>query len=484
MAIICAVVMNSVTRDARVLKEAESLAAAGHDVTIVGVVDKKFGTPYEELPSGVRIVRVHLAHVRTAIRHLLRGILATLVCALLVAVVMMDFTVQQLAIGMAVVMLAAVPCWFLYTFARAMNQAVANVPSGTGRGARLSPGVPGTPGAPGMLGRYRAAIGRALWFWLRLWPLAYTVRRMRPDVVHCHDIHTLPIGAYVRLRTGCRMVYDAHEIYEEVPQADRWYRFVCRLEHRVCLRFVDRFITINESIAAWYAKAYPRVPAAVIVMNATRKIEEPVAYDNRLHEAAGLAHDGKILLYQGGFATHRGLEMLVESAAHLPRNWYLVMMGWGRNEGDLRAIAQRVNDAALVHREDHPVRFLPPVLQKELPYWTSGASVGVIPYENTGLNHWFCTPNKLWEYPCAGVPILVSPFPEMRRMVETYHHGWLLPLEMTPEGIAQAICGLSDADIAVAKANTARFIAASHWDIYGERLVELYRELCGSSGAA
>ena len=48
-------------------------------------------------------------------------------------------------------------------------------------------------------------------------------------------------------------------------------------------------------------------------------------------------------MYQGGFSTHRGLERLVLSAKYLPVNWFLVMMGWGSSEDELRAIGGKVN---------------------------------------------------------------------------------------------------------------------------------------------
>src|SRR5690606_40601034 len=63
--------------------------------------------------------------------------------------------------------------------------------------------------------------------------------------------------------------------------------------------------------------------------------------------------------------------------------------------------------------------------------------------ENVGLNHLYCTPNKLWEYPAAGVPILCSPLVEMTKIVQQYDTGWLLPEPAQPNTISQIINGLS-----------------------------------------
>jgi hypothetical protein len=49
---------------------------------------------------------------------------------------------------------------------------------------------------------------------------------------------------------------------------------------------------------------------------------------------------------------------------------------------------------------------------------TAGADVGVIPYRNVGLNNFFTSPNKLFEYCAAGVPVAASRFPELSKVVE------------------------------------------------------------------
>src|SRR5580692_4171009 len=56
---ICMLVYNSVTRDSRVMREASTLQAAGHEVTVVGVPDSQADAPFETAEEGVAIHRVH-----------------------------------------------------------------------------------------------------------------------------------------------------------------------------------------------------------------------------------------------------------------------------------------------------------------------------------------------------------------------------------------------------------------------------------------
>ena len=128
-------------------------------------------------------------------------------------------------------------------------------------------------------------------------------------------------------------------------------------------------------------------------------------------------------------------------------------------------------------RDGDVVRFVPPVSQAELPLATAGATVGVIPYENVGMNHWFCTPNKLWEYPNAGVPVLVSPFPELRKPIEEYACGWLLSEDDDPSALSRQLDALSEEDIAAAKRGCVRFTDAEIGAHTSHRLVDLYSSL-------
>jgi glycosyltransferase involved in cell wall biosynthesis len=149
-------------------------------------------------------------------------------------------------------------------------------------------------------------------------------------------------------------------------------------------------------------------------------------------------------------------------------------MGWGKLEEEMRRIADslKMKNPDL----DQRIRFVPKVKQTELPLWTCGASLGAIPYENTGLNHWYCNPNKLWEYPNAGVPIIASPFPELRKTIEDNQIGWMLPDPLHPRDIAAVVNKLTEEDLTVASRNCREFIRRDNWDIYALRLEATYQQ--------
>lgn len=478
---ICALVINSVSHDSRVLKQADSLADAGYDVTIVGVKDVRNAVSEEWRPSGVRIRRVGW---RAAASRRMGIAIASATVLAAVALVALSLALPYDAVGSYLsdryflpVLLYAAVALIAWQGARYTRKSWAS--ARRYRAIEYSEDIEATPlSMRGRLHSWLAYLYKSF-NWSRA--MKATIKSVNPDVVHCHDVLTLPLGAGAKRYTGCRLVYDAHEIYEEVAQNEAETAAVYRsLQQRYTPR-VDAFITINESIGEFYSSHYQELPKPVIIKNAAIPANS-IRYDGRLHSAAGLSANQRILLYQGGFAPCRGLEVLVDSSAHLGDEWTLVMMGWGSLEEDLRERARGVEDSR-TDRASPGVSFVPGVEQQDLPNWTAGATVGVIPYEHVGLNHWFCSPNKLWEYPNAAVPMLVSPFPEMAKVVESYGIGWLLPEPLETSGIARVLAELEDQEIERARAACARFIAEDNWFVYARRLCDLYSGLVTGYGA-
>jgi glycosyltransferase involved in cell wall biosynthesis len=408
-------VYNNCTTDARVRREASSLRRAGYDVRVVAVLDAT--TEPVELRDGVRILRIDRNPIH-------------------------------------------------YRVLRRARQARRLIRRATAR-STPPPAPRRAPGRRPLVMRVHKPLMFADFYW-RAYRLV--TRDGRADAVHAHDLLTLPVASALARRLRVPLIYDAHELYPDVSTLSRTESRVWRVVERLLAHRATRVITVCDSIATELSRRY-RVPPPVVLLNCPDATAPAPPDRNLLREAAGLSDDARpLVLYQGGFAPHRGLETLVLAARELD-GCVVVLMGWGRIEDELRELIRR-------ERVDDRVRIIGPVPQAELIAYTAGADVGVIPYEPVGLNNTYSTPNKLFEYLAVGLPIVGSRLPEVARIVEGHGLGATFT-PGDPADLARVIRELlADAERrAEIRERALRVRDRYTWAEQSRKLVALYAEL-------
>ena len=108
--------------------------------------------------------------------------------------------------------------------------------------------------------------------------------------------------------------------------------------------------------------------------------------------------------------------------------------------------------------------------------FTGSANIGVCLIEDLCLSYKYSLPNKFFEYAMAGLPILVSDLPEMRKLVEEYDCGVVCE-SITPEGIVAGLRKLLSRDLNKLGKN-ARQMAEDHsWEVQEKKLFNLYERV-------
>lgn len=511
MARVAAVVLNSVTRDARVIREAQTLRDAGHQVMLFGISGQC--ADFAFLLDGVEVKLVcHADHTRSfaaasllvsAALYVGIGLLILIAAVALLtsggSIDLPDPTRMQLghflALGLGLAVCAGVAglafrlkgrkgrlltdLRSVYRYAR---KGYWTPPASNGDASRIERPQSTQPYKPRWTDVAVNLLDRDSRDWIfRIHgiqrALLFSINPFAFDVIHCHDFTTLAVGIRLKqLNPKLKLVYDSHEYFSAVSHDNRARRRWVRYWEATYSSQVDACITVNDSIAELLVRSYPDLPRPVVVCNATPAPQTEPVNDGRLHLAAGLPADTKILLFQGGLASGRGLLALTESVASLKPGWALVYMAWGPFEKQIR---QKMSDLdGMLPLTSARIRFVPPVSQSELAAWTAGATLGAILYEPVSANHVYCSPNKLWEYPRAGVPILCSDAPEMAKRVTEHGHGFLVPSgRLDGAMVAKVINELTDEQIAQARAACRRYIEADNWDIYAARLRAVYESL-------
>lgn len=261
-------------------------------------------------------------------------------------------------------------------------------------------------------------------------PLQELKQAPRPQVVIAHDLPMLPMGARLAEHFSCALIYDSHEFFP--GQIMPWWesRAWKNLEKKY-IKHADAIITVNASIAEVIVRQYGVAPVHV-VQNVVDAPPGLFSSEKMLRASLGMGQKERIVLYQGGLSAGRNLRAIVLAMKSVRNESIrLVFLGDGEEFDDLKDLVQ-------TERLDQRVIFHPRVDQGSLPFYTSDADIGIIPYVANCLNNRLCTPNKLYEFMAFGIPVLGTDLVEVRRILDVYECGCVVDMAQ-PERIGAAM---------------------------------------------
>ncbi|MCM3443788.1 glycosyltransferase [Metabacillus halosaccharovorans] len=294
---------------------------------------------------------------------------------------------------------------------------------------------------------------------IRFFTSAY---KQNAGVYHAHDLNTLiPVFIVSRLR-GAWLVYDAHEV--STDRAGWGNKKLWTKIERFLIKKADRVITTNLTRAEYFSKEY-HINLPYIIRNVP--VYQELAYSNRIREVLNINNDVPVILYQGGIQRERGLENLIKSIPKVKVGVF-VFIGNGKLKPELISLVKHLDI------EDR-VYFLDAVPNEELLSYTASATIGMQTLLNTCFNHYSACSNKLHEYIMAGIPVIASDLPEMRKVVKDSGAGVLIDPENIDSISSSINALLEDKDrYNLLKSKTKSAAKKYSWDIEEKTLLEIY----------
>lgn len=286
------------------------------------------------------------------------------------------------------------------------------------------------------------------------------------DIVHCNDINTLPIGVILKVffNKKIKIVYDAHEYETEVNGLQGIQKKLVKKLEKYLIQYVDKVITVSDAIANEYVKLY-NIEKPALVLNTPRYKE--IENKNIFRETFGIKREQTIFLYQGGLTSGRGVEILIDTFKLMKDDKsVIVFMG----SGILESLVKEVS------KEYENIYFHQAVSPDVLLDYTSSADFGILFYENNCLNHYYCSPNKMFEYLMAEIPVIVSNLYEMKRLVENHNIG-VVAQKNTSEGLQKAIEQAILLDRQQIQENITKIKDMYNWEEQEKVLLKVYGEL-------
>lgn len=251
----------------------------------------------------------------------------------------------------------------------------------------------------------------------------------RADLYYSNDLDTLLPNFLISRMKKKPLVYDAHEYFTGVPELTNgsfaWRTWKC-LE-RWMLPRLKKMITVNDSIAHLYQEEYGI--QTIVVRNMPVRVSSNEFALPRTN--LGLPEEWKILILQGsGINIQRGAEEAVEAMLFI-EGVMLLFVG----DGD---VIPQLKERVLQMNLSHKVKFISRVPMERLKMYTRVADGGLTLDKDTNINYRYSLPNKLFDYIQAGIPVLGTNLPEVRRIIDQYGVGLVVD-SLQPEILAKAM---------------------------------------------
>lgn len=236
------------------------------------------------------------------------------------------------------------------------------------------------------------------------------------DIFYSNDLDTL-LANYLASKIKRKpLIYDSHEYFTGVPELENrpFIKGIWKRIERWIVPKLKNTITVNDSIADLYKKEYD--VDFLVIRNMPPIPFEIIPAKDVLRTELGLPQNLHIVIMQGaGINIQRGAEEAVAAMEYLSDTLLLIVGG-----GD---VIPQLKKYVLTNHLNEKVKFVPKQSYSELLKYTAAADLGLSLDKDTNINYRFSLPNKIFDYIQAGIPVLASDLPEVKKIVEGYKVG-------------------------------------------------------------
>lgn len=236
------------------------------------------------------------------------------------------------------------------------------------------------------------------------------------DLIVSNDLDTLlACRTAQRLKGKCRLVYDSHEYFTEVPELihrPKVQNIWRGIERRIFPK-LESIYTVNESIAEIYRKLYHKEVKVVRNISPKWQVEQLQS-----KEKLDIPEGKKLIILQGaGINVDRGAEEAIEAMKNLDA--VLMIVG----DGDVvPQLKERVKALGIEDR----VIFFGKKPYKVMMNYTHFADIGLTLDKANNMNYRYSLPNKVFDYMHTATPVVATNVVEVARVVRENEIGEIL----------------------------------------------------------
>jgi glycosyltransferase involved in cell wall biosynthesis len=308
--------------------------------------------------------------------------------------------------------------------------------------------------------------GALLLFSFWCYVVRYSVNnRKNIKLIYVHDYYLCGIGNLLSKIIKVKWVYDAHELLIE----RKGTKYNCRetfflLLEKFSIRHADLVVAANEERERIIKYVY-KLKNTIFVLN----ISPNTILINNDH----VSEKEDYIVYQGYLSKDRDLGDYISLLKNLPKNIKLKIIGGGP---DLKYFKDLVTKLDLNDR----VVFTGKVPYSQLVNENKDCKIGIVSYSLNGLNNYYCSPNKLYEYAQLNIPMIFSSQPFLVNIANKYRIGEVIPKKMSDADKADIIMKLFD-NINYYRENISCFLSDYTYEHEMNKLKESIKNLISES---
>ena len=292
------------------------------------------------------------------------------------------------------------------------------------------------------------------------------IENIKPDIIHAHDLITLPAGYQAAKKCGSELIYDAHELeVHRNPPLSRAQKFWVSYIERHYSRYAKAVITVGRYCAMELEKHLGR--KIRVIYNSP--IIRPCP--TNIRKCLGISENIPLIVYVGKIAAGRGLEGIVRALSQV-QEIHLAAVGPSDpiSHSKLRSLIERLKLAERVH-------LLPPVPHEQVVDYIRSADMGILPVQKETLSYELAMPNKLFEMSFAELPILSNNLIEISEFIREIKNGKTVDFDSC--NICNEILSfLNNRDKYILSDRGREILYEKYsWDVQKKKLIDIYNDI-------
>ncbi len=259
-----------------------------------------------------------------------------------------------------------------------------------------------------------SAGSRQILYLPRFWKAALNALEiLKPDIIHCHDLDTTPVGYWYAHAHHIPWIFDAHECYPEQMKAQvnsPIYYLLLALE-RLIVSKSSHVITVGQLLA----QRFRDLGGVVSIVGNYAYLSQVETSLTISRSDLGIPSEDLLIVYIGGFTKGRSILPLVHATAKISEVT-AVLIGDGIQQ-------QAIESALSTHPHTIYIGHIP---TEQVPAYTNFADVIYYGLKEQNGNNQYSVPNALFNALVAGKPILTTNIGEIAQIVHENNCGIVL----------------------------------------------------------